>query len=92
MDCILVFGAGELQCSLINAVKEMGFRAVVIDPDAEAKGAGLADHFFCIAANDYEGTRKIAQDYSVVSLVTAATDNPLPMMAKLAEEDRKSVV
>lgn len=86
MEAILVFGAGELQCSMINTVKNMGFRAVVIDPDPLAEGAGLADVFFCIAADDYEGTRKIAQDFRVVALVTTATDNPLPMMARLAEE------
>lgn len=86
MDSILIFGAGELQCSLINTVKRMGFRAVVIDPDPDAEGRDIADVFFRIAADDYEGTRKIAQDFGVVSLVTSATDNPLPLMAKLAEE------
>ncbi len=86
MDSILVFGAGELQCSLINTVKRMGFRAVVIDPDPEAEGVNLADVFISIAGDDYEGTHKIALDYSVLALVTAATDNPLPLMAKLAEE------
>jgi carbamoyl-phosphate synthase large subunit len=86
VESILVFGAGELQCSLINTVKRMGFRALVIDPDPEAEGADLADVFISIAGDDYEGTRKIALDYSVVALVTAATDNPLPLMAKLAEE------
>lgn len=86
MDSILVFGAGELQCSLINTVKRMGFRAVVIDPDPKAEGAKLGDVFISIAGDDYEGTHKIALDYSVLALVTAATDNPLPLMAKLAEE------
>ncbi len=86
MDSILVFGAGELQCSLINTVKRMGFRAVVIDPDPKAEGANIADVFISIAGDDYEGTRKIAIEYNVIALVTAATDNPLALMAKLAEE------
>lgn len=86
MDSILVFGAGELQCSLINTVKRMGFRAVVIDPDPKAEGVGIADIFVPIAGDDYEGTRRIALEHSVIALVTTATDNPLPMMAKLAEE------
>lgn len=86
MDSILVFGAGELQCSLINTVKRMGFRAVVIDPNPEAEGVGLADVFVPIAGDDYESTRKIALEYNVIALVTTATDNPLPLMAKLAEE------
>ncbi len=86
MDSILVFGAGELQCSLINTVKRMGFRAVVIDPDPKAEGAKLGDVFISIAGDDYEGTRSIALEHNVIALVTAATDNPLPLMAKLAEE------
>ena len=86
MDSILVFGSGELQCSLINTVKRMGYRAVVIDPDPKAEGANLADVFISIAGDDYDGTRKIAIEYNVIALVTAATDNPLPLMAKLAEE------
>lgn len=86
MDSILVFGAGELQCSLINTVKRMGYRAVVIDPDPKAEGANLADVFISIAGDDYDGTRSIALEHNVIALVTAATDNPLPLMAKLAEE------
>lgn len=86
MDSILVFGAGELQCSLINTIKRMGFRAVVIDPDPKAEGANLADVFISIAGDDYEGTRQIAIENNVIALVTSATDNPLPLMARLAEE------
>lgn len=86
MDSILIFGAGELQCSLINTVKRMGYRAVVIDPDPKAEGSSIADVFIPLAGDDYEGTRSIALEYNVVALVTTATDNPLPMMAKLAED------
>lgn len=85
MKSILVFGAGELQISLIKNVKEMGYQAVVIDPNPEAKGRSVADIFEIVPADDFDATLSIAKKYNVAALVTAAADNPLPMMAKIAE-------
>ncbi len=85
MESILIFGAGELQISLIKNVKEMGYRAVVIDPNPEAEGRTAADVFEIVAADDFDATLSIAKEHDVAALVTAATDNPLPMMARIAE-------
>lgn len=85
MKSILVFGAGELQTSLIKNVKELGYQAVVIDPNPEAEGQNEADIFEIVAADDFDATLSVAKKHSVAALVTAAADNPLPMMAKIAE-------
>jgi len=85
MDSILVFGAGELQLSLIQNVKDAGYQAIVIDPDKNSPGIDIADEFETIAPDDYESTLEIAFKYNVKALVTAATDNPLIMMARVAE-------
>jgi carbamoyl-phosphate synthase large subunit len=83
---ILIFGAGELQVSLIKNVREMGYQAIVIDPIQDAEGRAEADVFVPLAADDYERTLKLAQDYHVSAVVTTALDNPLPMMARIARK------
>lgn len=83
---ILVFGAGELQESLIKNVKKMGYRAIAIDPDPNAYAKNSADLFFEVAGNDFLKTLEIAKKHQIRSVVTTATDNPLPMMATIAKE------
>lgn len=82
---ILIFGGGELQVSLIKNVKELGYQAIVIDPIQDAEGRAEADVFVPLAADDYEGTLKLAKDYNVSAVITTALDNPLPMMARIAK-------
>lgn len=85
-DSILIFGGGILQLSIINRVKLAGFQSIVIDPDPKAIGKDSADIFYEVSGSDYETTKKIAQQYNVIGIVTAATDNPILMMCRLAEE------
>lgn len=85
-DSILIFGGGILQLSIINRVKLAGFQSIVIDPDPKAIGKVSADIFYEVSGSDYETTKKIAQQYNVIGIVTAATDNPILMMCRLAED------
>lgn len=85
-DNILVFGGGPLQASIISRAKAMGYRAVVIDPDINASAKDLADVFIPVAGNDFETTLQIAKDYAVKGIVTAATDKPILMMCRIADE------
>ncbi len=84
-DSILVFGGGTLQLSIINRAKLLGYYTIVIDPDAKAPGSKVADLFFEVAGNDFNTTKQIAIDYNVKGIVTAATDKPILMMARVAE-------
>jgi len=85
-DSILIFGGGQLQLSIIGRVKKKGFNAIVIDPDPNAPGKEIADKFFEVGGNDFSGTRKIALDHKIKGIVTSATDKPILMMCRLAED------
>ncbi|MBA5247451.1 ATP-grasp domain-containing protein [Marnyiella aurantia] len=85
-DNILVFGGGTLQCSIINRIKLAGYTSIVIDPDPNAPGKELADVFIPVGGQDYDATLDLAKQYRLKGLVTAATDKPILMMCRIAEE------
>lgn len=85
-DSIMIFGAGELQESIIKTSKNMGLIAVVIDPNPDAMAKPISDYFYCVDGNDYEGTLSIAKKHKIKGLVTSATDKPLMMMARVADK------
>lgn len=82
---IMVFGAGELQLSIINRAKAMGLFVVGIDPFKEAYSKDACDAFEVVGGQDYEGTIAVCKKYNVSAIVTAATDKPLVMMARVAK-------
>lgn len=82
---ILVFGVGELQKSIINRAHLMGLYVVGIDPCEDAVAKDDCDAFEVVGGQDYEGTIAVAQKYGVSAIVTAATDKPLFMMARVAK-------
>lgn len=83
---ILIFGVGELQKSIINRAKLMGLYTIGIDPCEDAVCKNEVDAFEVVGGQDYEGTLAIARKYNVAAVVTAATDKPLVMMARIAKE------
>lgn len=82
---ILIFGTGQLQQSLIERCKLKGLYTVGIDPNPNAECRNLVDIFEVVAGNDYNTSLAIAKKYSVSGVITAATDKPLVMMARVAE-------
>lgn len=83
---ILIFGVGELQKSIIHRAKEMGLFVVGIDPCEDAYCKNEVDAFEVVGGQDYEGTLAVVKRYDVDGIVTAATDKPLVMMARIAQE------
>ena len=83
---ILIFGVGELQESIIRRAKAMGLFVVGIDPCADAHCRDIVDAFEIIDGQDYEGTLAVAHKYNICAVVTAATDKPLVMMARVAKD------
>ena len=57
---ILIFGAGLNQYLLIKAARDLGITSVVLDPNSDAPGKALADHFYVVPGNDYDTTKQIA--------------------------------
>lgn len=82
---ILVFGVGELQKSIINRAHLMGLYVVGIDPCEDAFAKDDCDAFEVVGGQDYEWTKAVAKKYGVSAIVTAATDKPLVMMARVAK-------
>ena len=83
---VLVFGVGELQISIITRAKAMGLFVVGIDPFEDAVAKDYCDAFEVVGGQDFEGTVAVAKKYNVSAIVTAATDKPLVMMARVAKE------
>lgn len=83
---ILVFGVGELQKSIIGRAHNKGLFVIGIDPCADAFCKEDVDAFEIIGGQDYEGTLAVARKYNISAVVTAATDKPLVMMARVAKE------
>ena len=83
---ILVFGVGELQKSITERAKRRGLFVVGIDPCENAACKDEVDAFEIVGGQDFEGTLAVARKYSIKAIVTAATDKPLIMMARVAIE------
>lgn len=83
---VLVFGVGPLQESIIKRAKLMGLYTVGIDPVANATCRDAVDAFEVVGGQDYEGTCAVVEKYGIDAIVTAATDKPLVMMARIAEK------
>ena len=80
---IMIFGVGELQESIIKRAKAMGLFVVGIDPCVDACCRDAVDAFEVVGGQDYEGTLAVARKYNISAVVTAATDKPLVMMARV---------
>ena len=64
----------------------MGLFTIGIDPCADAVCKEEVDAFEIVGGQDYEGTCAVVEKYGVNAIVTAATDKPLVMMARVAEK------
>lgn len=83
---VLIFGVGPLQESIIKRTKKMGLYTVGIDPCADATCKDCVDAFEVVLGQDYEGHCAVVEKYGIDAIVTAATDKPLVMMARVAEK------
>lgn len=83
---ILIFGLGFLQQSLIEQCKKLGLYTIGIDPCENPFCKDEVDVFEVVGGQDFESTLSVAKKYNVAGVVTVATDKPLGMMAKVANE------
>ncbi len=83
---VLIFGVGPLQKSIIDRAKLMGLYTIGIDPAADATCKDEVDAFEIVGGQNFEGTMAVAKKYQIDAIVTAATDKPLVMMARVAKE------
>lgn len=64
----------------------MGLYVVGIDPCEDAFCKDDVDAFEVVGGQDYEGTCVVVEKHGIDAIVTAATDKPLVMMARIAEK------
>lgn len=83
---VLIFGVGPLQKSIINRAKLMGLFTIGIDPAMDAACQDEVDAFEVVGSQDFKGTCSVVEKYGIDAIVTAATDKPLVMMARIAEK------
>lgn len=83
---VLVFGCGELQKSIIGRAHKMGLYVVGIDPCEDAFCKDDVDAFEVVGGQDFDGTCAVVEKHGIDAIVTAATDKPLVMMARIAEK------
>ena len=83
---VLIFGVGMLQQSIIQRAKLMGLFTVGIDPLEDAACRDEVDAYEVVGGQDYVGTCAIIEKYDIDAIVTAATDKPLVMMARVAKK------
>lgn len=83
---VLIFGVGPLQKSIIERSKKMGLYTVGIDPAADATCRDKVDAFEVVGGQDFEGHCSVVEKYGIDAIVTAATDKPLVMMARIAKK------
>ena len=83
---VLIFGVGPLQHSIISRAKKMGLYTVGIDPCEDATCREDVDGFEVVGGQDYKGTCAVVEKYCIDAIVTAATDKPLVMMARIAQK------
>lgn len=81
---ILIFGGSQLQRSITEKSRQLGLYTIVIDPDPLALCKDIADSFYVIGGGDYDATLEIALKYRVSGVITASSDKPLVMMARIA--------
>jgi biotin carboxylase len=85
-EILLIFGGSSLQRSIILNASKMGIITVIIDPNFEASERNTSDFFEVVEANDFEKTCAVINKYQISGIITAATDKPLIMMAKIAKK------
>ena len=83
---VLIFGVGPLQSSIISRAKKMGLYTVGIDPAGDAACRDEVDSFEIVGGQDFELTCAVVEKYGIDAIVTAATDKPLVMMARVAQK------
>tara|TARA_B110001452_G_C15228160_1_gene425616 strand:- start:1249 stop:2424 length:1176 start_codon:yes stop_codon:yes gene_type:complete len=83
---ILVFGGSDYQLSLIKKCKMIGLFTVAIDPNPEAEAQSYVDAFEVVGGQDFEKTCAVIEKHNINAIITAATDKPLVMMARVAQK------
>lgn len=82
---VLVLGGGSSQLSLLARCRRLGLYTVLADRDPHAPGRALADAYEPASTFDHEAVREAARRQRVAAVLTAGTDQPVLVAARVAE-------
>ncbi len=83
-----VLGAGRLQKKTIKQAEESGVEVVAVDFDKKAPGKVFATYKSHVSTIDYKANLKIAREYNIDGILTTGTDQPVVVVAKIANRLR----
>ena len=83
---ILILGSGRHQVPLIKKAESLGFRTIVADNLINSPGRKYSSINTLVSSLDYLECKKLALEYKVVGILTAGTDQPVSVMAKISED------
>lgn len=81
---VLIIGSGPNQLNLIRSVKELGYKAIVVDIMDDTPGKPLSDFFYVLGPDDFEKHSLVIEKHNVSGIVTTQMEKPLQFMARLA--------
>lgn len=83
---LLVLGASNYQCNLIQRAKQRGIRVVVVDWSAKNPGHALAEESHVESTTDVSAVLKIARQSKVHGIISPATDVAVETQAIVADK------
>ena len=86
MKKIMILGAGLLQSFVIRRAKELGYKTIVLDMDANAVGFQYADQHEIINIVDKNACLECAIRNNIDGVITAATDYGVITAAYIAKQ------
>lgn len=85
MKSLIVLGAGQMQCSIIRKIRELGHKSIVCDINPNSPGVSLADEFYEISTMDYESILDLAVRLKIDGILTTS-DAPIVIVSKVSEK------
>ena len=86
MKNILVLPGGTWQVYLVNKIKAMGHKALVVNPLPDSPCFNCADKYLQTDIFDFEKVLSFAREEAVDAVITDGGDIAVPVVAKIAEE------
>jgi biotin carboxylase len=70
---------------MIRKVRELGYKALVVDREAGCVGAQAGDFFEQVDTTDFAGVKRVAERYGIIGSLTASSDVAVPTACYINE-------
>jgi biotin carboxylase len=84
-ETVVVLGGSWQQLELVKAARRRGFRALVLDQDAQALARDAADEFVQVDISDVASCVAIASQSDLAAVLSSGTDWAVASLAAIAE-------